>query len=319
MSRMRGLIAVLACVAGVALAQDFPSRTVHLVVPYTPGTGADILARLLGPKLSERWKVAVVTENKAGATGNIGTDFVAKSAPDGHTLLFVATSFGTTPALSRNLPFDPVKSFAPVALVATSGLVVVVNPQLAVRSLKEFIELARREPGKLHYSSPGNGGPQHLAMELLKLETGMDIVHVPYKGAAGALADVVGGHVQATIAALQTAHPSVASGKLRAIGVMSAERSSAFPEVPTLKEQGLPAMEVETWYAAFAPAGVPPQAVAKLNLDLNRVLRDPAIREMLAKQGMTPEGGPPERLGNLVKSELARWTRVVNAAGIKAD
>ena len=319
MSRMKGLIAALAFATGVACAQDFPSRTVHLIVPYTPGTGADILARLLGPKLSERWKAAVVTENKAGATGNIGTDFVAKSPPDGHTLLFVATSFGTTPALTRSLPFDPVKSFAPVALVATSGLVVVVNPQLSVRSLKEFIELARREPGKLHYSSPGNGGPQHLAMELLKLETGMDIVHVPYKGAAGALADVVGGHVQATIAALQTAHPHVSSGKLRAIGVMSAERTSAFPDVPTLKEQGLPAMEVETWYAAFAPAGVAPQSVAKLNLDLNWVLKDPAIREMLAKQGMTPEGGPPERLGNLVKSELARWTRVVNAAGIKAD
>jgi tripartite-type tricarboxylate transporter receptor subunit TctC len=318
MSRMRALAAALAFATGAALAQDFPSRTVHLVVPYTPGTGADILARLLGPKLAERWKVAVVTENKAGATGNIGTEFVAKSAPDGYTLLFVATSFGTTPTLMR-VPFDPVKSFAPVALVATSGLVVVANPQLPVRSLKDFVELARREPGKLHYSSPGNGGPQHLAMELLKLETGMDIVHVPYKGAAGALADVVGGHVQATVAALQTAHPHVASGKLRAIGVMSAERSPAFPEVPTLKEQGLPAMEVETWYAAFAPAGVAPQAVAKLNLDLNLVLKDPAIREMLAKQGMTPEGGPPERLGNLVKSELARWTRVVTAAGIKAD
>ena len=287
-------------------------------MPYTPGTGADILARLLGPKLGERWKVAVVTENKAGATGNIGAEFVARSAPDGHTLLFVATSFGTTPALMR-LPFDPVKSFAPVALVATSGLVVVVDPKLPVLSLRDFIEMARREPGKLHYSSPGNGGPQHLAMELLKLETGMNIVHVPYKGAAGALADVVGGHVQATVAALQTAHPHVASGKLRAIGVMSAERSPAFPEVPTLKEQGLPAMEVETWYAAFAPAGTGLPIVSKINQDLNLVLKDPTIREMLAKQGMTPEGGPPERLGNLVKSELARWTRVVSAAGIKAD
>jgi tripartite-type tricarboxylate transporter receptor subunit TctC len=319
MSRMRALAAALAFATGAALAQDFPSRTVHLVVPYTPGTGADILARLLGPKLAERWKVAVVTENKAGATGNIGTEFVAKSAPDGHTLLFVATSFGTTPALARSLPFDPVKSFAPVALVATSGLVVVVDPKLPVLSLRDFIELAKREPGKLHYSSPGNGGPQHLAMELLKLETGMNIVHVPYKGASGALADVVGGHVQATIAALQTAHPQVASGKLRAIGVMSAERSPAFPEVPTLREQGLPDLEVETWYAAFAPAGTPAEAVGKVNADLNRVLKDPPIRDLLAKQGMTPAGGPPERLGGLVKSELARWTRVVKAAGIKAD
>jgi tripartite-type tricarboxylate transporter receptor subunit TctC len=318
MSRMRRFFAAISCFIGVAFAQDYPARTVHVVVPYTPGTGADILARLLGPRLSERWNVAVVTENKAGATGNIGAEFVAKSAPDGHTLLFVATSFGTTPALTR-VPFDPVKSFAPVALVATSGLVVVVHPQLPVRSLKELIELTRREPGKLHYSSPGNGGPQHLAMELLKLETGMDIVHVPYKGAAGALADVVGGHVQATIAAVQTAQPHVLSGKLRGIGVMSAERSPAFPEVPSLKEQGLPELEVETWYGAFAPAGVSPRVIGKLNADLNLALKEPAIREMLAKQGMAPAGGPPERLGELVKRELARWTRVVNAAGIKAD
>jgi tripartite-type tricarboxylate transporter receptor subunit TctC len=260
----------------------------------------------------------VVTENKAGATGNIGADFVAKSAPDGHTLLFVATSFGTTPALGK-VPFDPVKSFAPVALVATSGLVIVVNPQLPARSINDLIELAKREPGKLHYSSPGNGGPQHLAMELLKLETGINVVHVPYKGAAGALADVVGGHVQATIAALQTAHPHVQSGKLRALGVMSAERSHAFPDVPTLREQGLKELEVETWYGAFAPAGTPPEAVAKINADLNAVLKDAAIRELLAKQGMVPVGGPSERMGNLVRSELARWTRVVNAAGIKAD
>ena len=290
----------------------------HLIVPYTPGTGADILARLLGPKLGERWKVAVVTENKPGATGNIGADFVARSAADGHTLLFVATSFGTTPALTR-VPFDPVKSFAPVALVATSGLVVVINSQVAARSMRELIELVKREPGKLHYSSPGNGGPQHLAMELLKLETGMNIVHVPYKSAAGALADLVGGHVQATVAAVQTAQPQVATGKLRALGVMSAERSQAFPDVPTLKEQGLPNLEVETWYGAFAPGGTPAAAVSRINEDLNLLLQDPGIRELLAKQGMTPVGGPPERLGELVRSELARWTRVVNAAGIKAD
>ena len=287
-------------------------------MPYTPGTGADILARLLGPRLAERWKVAVVTENKAGATGNIGADFVARSAADGYTLLFVATAFGTTPALTR-VPFDPVKSFEPLALVATSGLVVVVNPRVPARSMRELIELVKREPGKLHYSSPGNGGPQHLAMELLKLETGMNIVHVPYKSAAGAIADLVGGHVQATIAAVQTAQPQVASGKLRAVGVMSAERSQAFPEVPTLKEQGLGDLEVETWYGAFAPAGTPPVVVGRINSDLNALLEEPEIRDFLAKQGMIAVGGSPGRLGELVKSELARWTRVVAAAGIKAD
>lgn len=318
---MRRIVAALAlvCITGAAAAQEYPTRPVHFIVAYTPGTGADILARLLGPKLGERWRVAVVTENKVGATGNIAAEFVAKSPPDGHTLLFIATSFGTNPAVNRVLPFDPVKSFSPVALIAISGLVVVVNPQLAARSMREFIELAKREPGKLHYSSPGNGGPQHLAMELLKLETGLNIAHVPYKGAAGALADVVGGHVQATIAALQTAQPHVLSGKLRALGIMSAERSQAFPGVPTLKEQGLSELEVETWYGAFAPAGTPSAVVLKVNSEINSLLKDPAIVQLLSKQGMTPVGGPPERLGELVKRELARWTRVVNAAGIKAD
>jgi tripartite-type tricarboxylate transporter receptor subunit TctC len=318
---MRTLLIALAAllVSPAAFTQDYPTRPVHLIVPYTPGTGADILARLLGPKLGERWKVGVPTENKPGATGNIGADFVAKAAPDGHTLLFVATSFGTTPALQKNLPFDPVKSFEPVALVATSGLIVVTHPQVPARSMKELIALAKRQPGKMHYSSPGNGGPQHLAMELIKLETGMDIVHVPYKGAAGALADVVGGHVEATIAAVQTAYPHVQSGKLRALAVMSAERSAAYPDVPTMKEQGLPDLEVETWYAAFAPASTSSQIIQKLNSDINSVLRDAQVREAIEKQGMSVAGGPPQRLAELVRKELPRWNRVVSAAGIKAD
>jgi tripartite-type tricarboxylate transporter receptor subunit TctC len=313
------LIAAALCISSAAFTQDYPTRPVHLIVPYTPGTGADILARLLGPKLGERWKVGVPTENKPGATGNIGADFVAKAAPDGHTLLFVATSFGTTPALQKNLPYDPVKSFDPVALIATSGLVVVVHPQVPARSMKELIELAKRQPGKMHYSSPGNGGPQHLAMELVKLETGMNIVHVPYKAAAGALADVVGGHIDATVAAVQTAHPHVQSGRLRALAVMSLERSSAYPDVPTMKEQGLPDLEVETWYGAFAPANTPSQIIQKLNSDLNAVLRDAQVREVIEKQGMSPVGGTPQRLAELVKNEIPRWARVVAAAGIKAD
>ena len=318
---MRSTLAAVAAVlfATASLAQDYPARPVHLIVPYTPGTGADILARLLGPKLGERWNAGVITENKPGATGNIGTEFVAKSPADGHTLLVVATSFGTTPALKASLPFDPVKSFSPVALIATSGLVVVVHPGVAARSMKELIELARREPGKMHYSSPGNGGPQHLAMELLKLETGINIVHVPYKGASGALQDVVGGHVQATIAAAQTAYPNVQGGKLRALGFMSAERSPAYPDVPTMKEQGLSELEVETWYGMFAPAGTPSQVIDKVNKELNLALTDASVRAVLEKQGMTPAGGPPGRLGELVRRELPRWARVVKAAGIKAD
>jgi tripartite-type tricarboxylate transporter receptor subunit TctC len=185
--------------------------------------------------------------------------------------------------------------------------------------MKELIELAKRQPGKLHYSSPGNGGPQHLAMELVKLETGIDIVHVPYKAAAGALADVVGGHVDATVAAVQTAHPQVQAGRLRALAVMSLERSPAYPDVPTMKEQGLTDLEVETWYGAFVPGGTPAELVQKLNGDINTVLREAQVRDALEKQGMTPAGGTPQRMGELLKKELPRWSRVVGAAGIKAD
>jgi len=318
----RALVGVAAaCGGGSAAAQDvaFPTRTVQIVVPYTPGTGADILARTFGPKLAERWKVAVITDNRPGATGNIGAEFVSKAAPDGHTVLFTATSFGMTPTLYRKLPFDPVRNFAPVAQIATSGLGLVVHPQLPAKSLREFIQLAKRRPGELLYSSPGNGGPQHLTMELLKLETGINIVHVPYKGLAGAITDAMGGHVQAMISALQTAHPYVSGGRLRMLGVMSAERSPAFPDVPTFKEQGLPNLEVYTWYGSFAPAGTPAAVVAKLNGEINAILQQPDVRDLLAKQGMIPAGGPPDRMGDLVKRELVRWDRVVKAAKIKAD
>src|SRR5206468_1712865 len=222
---MKAWILLLAGISAAASGQDvYPNRAVHITVPFTPGTGADILARVLGPRLAERWKSAVVVENRVGATGNIGTEYVAKAAPDGYTLLFTATSFGTNPALVRTLPFDPVKSFAPVILAATSSVAVIVNPQVPAKSLREFIVLARGQPGKLHYSSPGNGGPQHLAMELLKLEAGIDLVHVPYKGAGGAITDLIGGHVQAMISALQTVAPHVQSGKLRMHAVMSGGR-----------------------------------------------------------------------------------------------
>jgi tripartite-type tricarboxylate transporter receptor subunit TctC len=315
---MRWILAVLALLCGSALAQDYPSRPVHLVVPYTPGTGADILARLIGLKLSERWKTAVITDNRPGATGNIGAEVVAKSPPDGYAILFAATSFAANHARTRT-PYDPQKSFAPVALVATSSLAVLVNPELPARNMREFIALAKAQPGKLHYGSPGTGGVQHLAMELITLETGIDVVHVPYKGLGGAISDTIAGHVQATVVALQSAAPHVQSGKLRMIAVLSAARAPAFPDVPTLKEQGLPDVEIDTWYAAFAPAGTAPAVIQKLNAGINDALSDSSVKISLEKQGMLPVGGDPARLQQLLKNELARWARVVNASGIKAD
>jgi tripartite-type tricarboxylate transporter receptor subunit TctC len=317
MRLLMACVLALACAAGAA--QDFPARTVHVVVPFTPGTGADILARVLGPRLSERWKTPVVVDNRSGATGNIGAEHVAKSAADGHTLLLTATSFGTNPALTRGLPFDPVASFAPVGMVATSALAVFVNAQLPAASMRELLALAKRQPGKLHYGSPGSGGVQHLAMELLKLETGTDLLHVPYKGLGGVMQDVIAGHIQVMIAALQSAAPHVHSGKLRMLAVMSAQRASAFPEVPTLRELGLSELDVETWYAAFAPAGTPAATVSRINADTNTLLGDPGLRDLLARQGMTAAGGTPQQMADFLRRELARWSRVVSAAKIKAD
>lgn len=309
----------LGCTAAFAQEAAYPTRNVQIVVPYTPGTGADILSRVMAPRLADRWKVGVVTDNRPGATGNIGADFVAKAAPDGHVLLFTATSFGTNPALTPKMPFDPIKSFAPVALVATGAMALVINAQVPASSTREFVELVKRAPGKLNYSSPGNGGPQHLAMELLKLELGLDIVHVPYKASAGAITDLVGGQVQATVSSLQTTAAHVQSGKLRMLGVLSPERPSAFPNAPTMREQGLSNLEVDTWYGVFAPAGTPGAVIAKINGELNLLLKIPEIRDVLAKQGLDAAGGSPERFAERVRQEIPRWTRVVNAAGIKPD
>jgi tripartite-type tricarboxylate transporter receptor subunit TctC len=312
-------VALALATAAAAAADPWPSRTVSIVVPYTPGTGADTIARLLSPRLAERLKVAVVVDNKPGASGAIGTELVAKAPPDGYTLLFIATSHGTLPALKPRLPYDPVKSFTPVALAATSALALVVNPDLPAKTFAELTALAKKEPGRLYYSSPGNGSPQHLTMELIKLEAGIDLVHVPYKGSAGATTDLIGGHVQATVAALQTVAPFVKSGKLRMLAVLSEERSPAFPDVPTMRELGHPGLVVDTWYGAFAPAGTPPEIVARLNSEMNELLKLPETAEAFGKQGLVPVADKPERLGALVDSELARWTHVVASAHIRGD
>jgi tripartite-type tricarboxylate transporter receptor subunit TctC len=296
----------------------FPSRTVQIVVPFTAGATADIIARLAGPRLAERWNVPVVTDNRPGASGSIGIAFAAKAPADGHTLLFVATSFAMMPSLLPKLSFDPVKSLAPVGITATSALSLVVHPVLPVRSVAEFVGLAKRRPGELHYSSPGNGTAQHLAMELFKLESKLDIVHVPYRGLALAINDLVGGHVVVMIPTLQTIHPHVTSGRLRMLAVLSGARSAAFPTVPTLREQGMP-LEVETWYGALVPAGTPGPVINKLNGDINSVLQQSAIATQLEKLGMQTVSGPPERFDALIKSELVRWARVVKAANIKPD
>jgi len=312
------LLAIFA--AGSTAAQTtYPSRPVTIVVPFSPGTGIDILARTLGERFNARWGVPLVVENKPGASGNIGAESAMQAAADGYTLLMTATSFATNVALAKRLPYDPQKSFAPVALVATGTLALVVAPTSPARTIKEFVELVRAKPGVLNYASTGNGTVQHLTMELLKQALGIDLVHVPYKANAGAITDVAGGHVEAMITPVHTAGPLVKQNRLRMLAVLSAERSPVFPSVPTLKEEGFPDLEVEVWYAMLAPAGTPQPVVARLNSEVQEILDSNEVRDALAKQGLSPVGGSPERLAELLRTELARWPRVVAKAGIKAD
>jgi tripartite-type tricarboxylate transporter receptor subunit TctC len=284
---------------------------VQFVVPYTPGTTGDMLARLLGARLAQRWNVAVVVDNKAGASGIIGTEAVAKAAPDGHTVLFAATSHNTIAATNPRLPYDPVKGFAPVVLLGTSAMTLVASARLPVAGLREFVEYIRKQPGVLHYASPGNGSSQQLAMELFKQETGTNIVHVPYKGSAGALNDVVAGHVQASISSLQSASALTQSGKLRMLAVMGRERAPTFPQVPTMAELGYGNMVVETWYGVLAPAATPAATVGRLNIDIGQMLALPEVREAMQKQGVEPAGGRPDRFEALLRNELRLWSQVV--------
>ncbi len=314
-------VALMAAAPLTAQAQAgaYPSRPITLIVPYSTGTTADTLARLLGAKLTERWGIATLTDNRAGAAGAIGSEAVAKAPPDGYTLMFTATSHSTVPAMRPKLPFDPVKSFSHVILLGTSAMGLVVSPKLEAQTVKDFVALAKAKPGKLDYSTPGAGGVQHLAMELFLQETGTQLVHVPYKASATALNDVVAGHIPATVSSLQTAGTLIAGGKLRMLAVMSDERSPAFPGVPTLKELGHPSLVVDTWYGVMAPAATPVEIVAKLNTELNALLRLPEVREALAKQGVVPAGGAPERLQQLVANDIARWTKLVASAQIKTE
>jgi tripartite-type tricarboxylate transporter receptor subunit TctC len=300
-------------------AQSYPTHAIQFIVPYTPGTTADVLARLLGAKISQRWNVPVIVENKTGASGIIGTDFVAKAAPDGYTFLFSATSYGTLAAINPSLPYDPVKSFAPVSLLGTSAMTLVVNNKFPATNVKEFVEQVKKQPGVVNYASPGAGSSQHLSMELFKQESGLDMVHVPYKGTAGALNDIIAGHVQSSVVSLQSATPFAQNGKVRMLAVMSRERAPTFPQVPTLAESGYGNMLVETWYGVMAPAGTPPAVVAKMNAEINSLLTLPDIKEAMAKQGVDPAGGQPAKLGTLVQNELKLWSRVVTRGKITAN
>jgi tripartite-type tricarboxylate transporter receptor subunit TctC len=315
---------VVAGLADDGLAQEaagYPAagRTVHIVVPHGLGTGPDVLARLLGGKIAEHWRTPVVIENRLGAAGDIGMAFVAAAAPDGYTLLLVAGQLSIAPALKKNLPFDAVKSFEPIALLGTSNLSLLVAPNVPAKTFPEFVELARQSPGKLNYATIGTGSIQHVTTELLKLEAKVDLFPVYYKDAPSAFRDLLTGEVQAMVQPLQTAAPQVRAGNVRMLAVMSGQREGAFPDVPTMAELGYPGMIVEIWYGLFAPAHTPGEIVTKWNSEVNALVQEPDTRDVLARQGTVLGGGAPERLGEVVTNDLARWKRVVSEAGLKPE
>jgi tripartite-type tricarboxylate transporter receptor subunit TctC len=311
------VFALIAVSVGGAAAQA-PGRTITIVVPATPASGPDILARTIGEELQGRWRQAVIVENKPGASLNIGTQFVARAAPDGHTLLLAANPFTVNVSLFKNLPYDPVKSFTPVVKVATGLLGLAVHPSVPAHSTKEFIEYLKARPGQLNYSSPGVGTPHHLAMELFKRTAEVDMKHVSYRSAAGATQDLVGGHVSASFQAVHGALSLMQSNQVRLLAIASRERAGVAPELPTLIEQGL-RVEVDLWYGIFVPVGTPPEIVERYNKEINEILRAPHIVEKLAKLGLTAIGGPPGSLREFVAQDIVKWQQVVKEAGIATE
>ncbi len=312
-------IAAMLATAGLASAQGFPSKTLTIVVPTAPGGANDAMARIVAQGLTARLGQAVIVENKAGANGAIASEYVARATPDGHTILFgyIATH-GINPALQK-LKYDPVADFEPIGLVAVSPTLLVATNSLPVKNAKELVALVKSRPGTMSYASAGKGTAPHLAGELFKLSTGVDLQHVPYKGSAPAIVDTIGGTTQIMFPSLFTAYPQVKAGKLRALGIAGEKRSSVMPDVPTLAEQGIGNVNMSQWYALFAPAKTPKAVIDRLNKEMNAVLTEKANEKRIEDQGAEVETSTPEQLKTLVQNEVVRWKKVVDAAKITAD
>ena len=314
-----GALILIAALGGWCRAQDYPSRPIRFVVPFTPGTTADSLARMIGPHITQRWNVPVVVDNRSGASGIIGMDLVASANPDGYTFLFGSTAFGTLAAVHPKLPYDPFKSFSPVLLLGTSPLTLVVANKFPATSVREFVEQVRKQPGAFNYATSGAGSVFHLTMELLKQENNLNIVHVPYKGMSSVLADLAAGHVQASILVFQTVAPLAQGGRVRMLAVMGRERMPQFPQVPTLAESGMPNMVVENWTGVMAPARTPPAVIAKLNAEINNILALTEVKDMLVKIGVSQVGGTPQTLDALVRKEIKMWSQVAKRGNIVVE
>ena len=306
-------------VAGLVAAQNYPTRPIRFIVPFAPGGANDIVARMIGVKLTEAWGQPVVIDNRGGAGGVIGADLVAKSFPDGYTLLMANVNFATNPGLIPNLPYDTTRDFAAVSLLATSPSVLVVHPSLPVRSVKELIALAKSKPGQLVYSSSGAGSTGHMAMELLKQLAGIDMLAVHYKGGGPALIDLIAGRVSPGFATILSAAPHIESGRLRALAVTTTKRSTALPELPTVAEAGVPGYEFTGWWGVVVPARTPPPVVAKLNGALVRILAQTEVRERLVREGAEPASTTPDAFATYMRAEVAKWNKVIKTANIRIE
>lgn len=302
-----------------ALAQKFPERPIRFVVPFPPGGGNDILARQIAPRMAEFLGQPVVIDNRPGAGGNIGTDIVAKAPPDGHTIVIASNQVTMNPWLYSKLPFDIEKDFAPVALAASVPMVLAVHPAIPAQNVKEFVGLAKKEPGRLNYSTPGNGTPQHIAFEVFNHAAGIKVTHVPYKGTGPAIADLLAGQVQSAFGTMASVEQHIKAGKLRALAVATPKRSQAMASVPTVDEAGYPGFDVSLWYSILAPAGTPRDIVARLSGDIQKVLNVPETRERLTQQGFEVSYLNPEQMTELMKRDLARWKKTLGEIGMKLD
>jgi tripartite-type tricarboxylate transporter receptor subunit TctC len=320
MRNYRSLIAIASVAAFAAVssaqAQDYPSKLVHIVVPQAAGGATDTFARAIGQKLSERWGQPVVIENRAGAGGVVGTDFVAKAAPDGYTLLVTYEgSQAINQSLYEKLPFDSLRDFHPIATIAATPFLLIVGPRAQAKTLAEFISFARANPDKLTYGSSGNGSVNHLLGEMLKTEADIRVVHIPYKGASASIADVMGGHIDAAFASMPSVISSVQSKVVRALAVSSAKRVAVAPEIPTIAEAGFEKFDVNPWWGILAPAGVSPSIAQKISADVADILKTPDMEEVLAKQGATPLISSPEAFRELLARDIDKWKKVVKASG----
>ena len=305
--------------SGAVLAQEWPIRPVRIVVPYTPGTGQDTIARTLAPKLAEKFGQPFVIENRAGASGNIGMEAVAKAQPDGYTLLMTASTVVLNPLLYRDLGWDPFRDLAPVANITTGYLALVVNNNVKAANVREFVALLKAQPGKLSYSSTGVGTPQHLSGELFKSATGTFMLHVPYRGSAGAITGLIGGEVEAMFMPVHSALPQAQQRRLKILGVINDRRVSVAPDVPTIQEAGGPKLEASVWYPLYAPAKTPPDVVNRLSAAIADILRQKEVAESLDKQGLTVSYLDPAGLAALMRSESTRWGAVVREKNLKGE